>query len=279
MAVARDSFEAELAAVALAAGLAMDDPRMLAFADLMINNTAVMVEILDAEIYAEMARALTADMSGVALEKALGLAQDKARIQAETLATNMTKSELTKMGGQLADGLKAGEGPRQIAKRLTAVSGLDGPRAKAYSDYVAYLESTGKSAAEIERLAEKEYQRLLRERRTTIARTEARHATSEARMSEAEARGAKVKSWVTTQDDRVSDECQANEAQGPIPIAKNFVGGVDMPPQHPNCRCSVAFGTSDLQQKMMKDRAEARAERTARAKETQERELVGAAEV
>ena len=265
--IQESSFAEELAAIAALGDMAASDPRIKTFADYIVNTTLVQAEILEEQLYAEMAAALSSEMSPVAREAALNMARNKAREEAQTLATNMTRTELKKTGAQIVAGFDAGEGPRQIARRLQAVVGLDGPRAKAYQDYVAYLESTGKSAEEIERMAEKEFQRLLRERRETIARTESRYATSEARLAEATARGARVKSWISTGDDRVSDECEMNEAQGPIPIEDDFAGGVDMPPQHPNCRCAVVFGTSDRQIGMMEERAEARSARTAAAKE------------
>ena len=261
-----DDFADEIGSIAAAAGIPPSDPRMLAFADYIVNTAKVQAEILGAELYAEMAAALSSEMSPIARQKALDMVKDEAREQAKTLAVDIEKTELKKIGEQIAKGFDEGEGPRQIARRLKMVTELDGPRANKLLEYEKYLKTTGKSPKEIERLVAKEKARLLKERRETIARTEARIATSEARKAEALVRGAKVKSWITTGDSRVSDECQANEAQGPIPIDKKFDGGVDMPPQHPICRCSVAFGTSDLQQELMKERAETRSAKTKAAK-------------
>lgn len=49
------------------------------------------------------------------------------------------------------------------------------------------------------------------------------------------------KSWSTIGDDRVSEECQANEAAGWIPVADPFPSGADRPLQHPGCRCTALY--------------------------------------
>ena len=48
------------------------------------------------------------------------------------------------------------------------------------------------------------------------------------------------KEWITAGDANVSDECEANEAEGVIPVNQAFSGGVMAPPQHPDCRCVVS---------------------------------------
>ena len=40
------------------------------------------------------------------------------------------------------------------------------------------------------------------------------------------------------QDESVSEECQANEEQGVIPMDEPFQSGDMHEPVHPNCRCS-----------------------------------------
>lgn len=51
------------------------------------------------------------------------------------------------------------------------------------------------------------------------------------------------KSWQTMGDDRVSDECLANEAQGWIPNEQAFSSGDDVPLAHPGCRCDCYYRT------------------------------------
>ena len=73
-----------------------------------------------------------------------------------------------------------------------------------------------------------------------IARTETASALSQASLDTMEDMGIDGKEWVTAGDDRVSDECEANEAEGVIPVGQTFSGGVMAPLQHPDCRCTLA---------------------------------------
>jgi SPP1 gp7 family putative phage head morphogenesis protein len=87
------------------------------------------------------------------------------------------------------------------------------------------------------------------ERAQTIARTETIAANNQGNLAaykDAAAQGiALMKEWLTAGDDLVSEECQANEDQGPIPLDDDFDSGDDAPPLHPNCRCAVAPVVSD----------------------------------
>ena len=73
-----------------------------------------------------------------------------------------------------------------------------------------------------------------------IARTETANALSTASLDNMKDMGITGKEWITAGDDLVSEECQGNEDEGVIPINQTFSGGVDAPPQHPDCRCVVA---------------------------------------
>lgn len=226
------------------------------------------------EIYDEIAQgvaeaerdALLNVLQGQPSPEVLRAIEARAASNAKDLITNVTTAELTKIHEQIATATAEGKGPREVARQLDAVKGLDNNRAKSYQNYVDQLEKSGLSDADVERRANAYYEKLLRDRKTTIARTEMRQATSQVQAADAEARGARFKVWQTSGDDRVSDECQANEAQGPIAIDKKFTGGVDMPPQHPNCRCTVSYLTNPALLPEWQARADARAERTAAAK-------------
>ncbi len=80
----------------------------------------------------------------------------------------------------------------------------------------------------------------LASRAELIARTETANALSQASLTTMEDMGIDGKEWVTVGDDDVSDECLANEAEHVIPVGQAFSGGVMAPPQHPDCRCSLA---------------------------------------
>lgn len=73
-----------------------------------------------------------------------------------------------------------------------------------------------------------------------IARTETANALSSGSQERMIAMGVTGKRWITVGDSLVSDECRANEAEGAIPADEIFSGGVQHPPQHPNCRCVIA---------------------------------------
>jgi len=79
-----------------------------------------------------------------------------------------------------------------------------------------------------------------RYRSQLIARTETASALSQASLDTMDDMGIDGKEWVTAGDEKVSDECQGNEAEGVIPVNQEFSGGVMAPPQHPDCRCTIA---------------------------------------
>lgn len=49
------------------------------------------------------------------------------------------------------------------------------------------------------------------------------------------------KQWTTSHDDRVSDGCEQNEADGWIPIDQAHSSGDQEPPRFPGCRCYEAY--------------------------------------
>ena len=174
-------------------------------------------------------------------EEATRAARMKAKEQSEKLVTRMTESQLDTIGETIAKGLEDGLGPDAIARRLDVVTGLDSGRAAQYDKFVKELESSGLTDAEIEAKAEAFYQKLLRDRKETIAATEARDATATAREIEAQQSGKRFKSWITVGDERVSQMDKDAQSQGWIPVDDTFVNGVGRPPSHPNCRCTVVY--------------------------------------
>jgi len=174
---------------------------------------------------------------------------DAARAAAEktagTLLKDFSATQLASMGQKIRDGIAAGKGPTEIARTLSEVTGLDAPRAARLEKIKQYLEQSGMSPEAIKKQLEREKEKLLRERRETIARTETAEATSTARRFEAEARGAKWKYWITTPDERLCDICAGNERDGVIPFEATFSGGTRDVPAHPNCRCAVQYVSSE----------------------------------
>ncbi len=81
---------------------------------------------------------------------------------------------------------------------------------------------------------------MTKHRSELIARTETANALSEASLDTMKEMGIDGKEWVTAGDDRVSEDCEGNEAEGVIPVGQAFSGGTMAPPQHPDCRCAVS---------------------------------------
>jgi SPP1 gp7 family putative phage head morphogenesis protein len=86
----------------------------------------------------------------------------------------------------------------------------------------------------------KRWREFSKHRAEVIARTEWARVTGRAQLELYRQQGVKGKVWLTVGDARVCDKCNANAAEGPIPLEKEFPGGVLTVPQHPICRCSIA---------------------------------------
>jgi len=225
-----------------------DNPEPLAAGDIkallvgaglsvLASSKSVVSELLIAarEIYTETVRRLSP-----ALSVGLGeLGADVARKRTALLAKQFTQAEISNIGARIAEGIALGKTAPEIAATLDSVRGLDAARAARVVKYRTYLElkGIGDIDAKVERFREKE----LRDRRQNIALNERRAVLNATAAGAAQQAGATRKVWRTMQDDRVSDECMANESQGEIPINEDFVGGEAHPPQHPNCRCHLEF--------------------------------------
>lgn len=92
---------------------------------------------------------------------------------------------------------------------------------------------------QLTRKIREEFSQYSKVRAEMIARTESANAYGNASLEYYKEAGLHMKAWYTMNDDLVAPECQANEAQGAIPINDNFSSGVQNEPNHVNCRCSV----------------------------------------
>ena len=203
--------------------------------------------------------------SGAVSEVALAKARDLAHTAAESLTRQLTESQLSNMGEIIAQGLAEGKRPRDLYNQLQAVQGLDSNRAKQYLALQERLEMSGMSDAQIQKVLEREYQRLLQERRKTIAQHEGRIATSAAQEAAAAERGDNWKRWLFEGGD--CKICGGNEGDGVIPIGDAFSSGDMANPAHPNCRCAVSYGKSDKWKEIEQKRADKAIAATAAAKE------------
>jgi hypothetical protein len=71
-----------------------------------------------------------------------------------------------------------------------------------------------------------------------IAVTEVNRAIQQANADSLNEEGVTLVRWVTGGPDPCKF-CIANEAEGPHPLGVPFSSGALVPPQHPNCRCSI----------------------------------------
>jgi len=241
--------------------LVMDEIR----AGLAAKLEGVEDEAFDA-FYRKMRHAISGELSPEAFAKAINMTRDEARLQARTLVTRMAEAEINKIARVIADGMSQGLHPFAVARRLTDVKGLDSGHEATYQKYEDYLNTLGLPAERREKLLKKEFERLLRDRRRVIARTEAAYAAEHARKSEALAVGTKFKMWITVGDDRVSDLCAGNQAAGVIGIKEAFPSGHHEPPGHPRCRCALGYAISKEMKKEMERETKALQEETERAR-------------
>ncbi len=74
-----------------------------------------------------------------------------------------------------------------------------------------------------------------------IARTEVRNAREQGAYFGAKGVGMEQKKWLLSNDEGICPVCEANAAQGYIPITKRFSSGDQAPLAHPRCRCVAAY--------------------------------------
>lgn len=129
------------------------------------------------------------------------------RNRSAEMVTKIDETTRQRLANTLTRGAKAGDSPAKLAKRIRT---------------------------EVASMAD-----ISRGRSHLIATTELNNAMSEANLETYTRLGIAGKSWSTTGDDRVSDECIANEAAGIIPMDRAFPSGPQRPPQHPGCRCTL----------------------------------------
>ncbi|HTY71453.1 MAG TPA: phage minor head protein [Actinomycetes bacterium] len=137
--------------------------------------------------------------------------------------------------------------PLKAARMIEDVVGLTERQAAAVLNYRAGLESQGVlDASRIEKLVAKYADRKLRERGETIARTEIVGSLVAGELAAARQardrgflRGEVMKRWrVTELGEWPCDRCDPLDG-ATVPLDDLFEGGVDGPPLHPRCRCTV----------------------------------------
>jgi len=185
--------------------------------------------------------------------------------QARQIAGNLAKTELQKIAKKVADNIAEGKRFEGLVGKLDEIKGLDSGRAATLEKLKQDLIDRGVTGQELVDRVERARAKLLRDRKKAIAITEQRFATENGANELAKIRGAKFKRWITANDERVSDMDEANQAQGWIAFDETFSSGDDVPPSHPNCRCTVTYRNNPPSE-LDEARVDARVESTADAK-------------
>lgn len=198
------------------------------------------------------------------VEKAHGT-KTKSLIEPDTVLSNLNLSAFEEVTAAVeAAVMEVGE--EEFVKSLTQVGAEDSlfdlanPRAVAYAEERALelvteledstrkmLRSTivkaldeGRSYAQLAKDLEEEYA-FSAERAEAIASTEMNDAVTNSQLEAWKASGVVIgKSWLLSEDEGVCSICEANAAQGTIPLEDAFQSGDEGPTAHPRCRCSLS---------------------------------------
>lgn len=135
----------------------------------------------------------------------------------------------------------------RLVARINATT-RDGIRrlvAEAVGDGWSYQQLAGAIRETYQGFTTPKPQQHIRDRAELVAVTEvgnAYEAGTAGTIRQLEQAGlAMEKAWLTVGDERVDDECAANEAAGWIPATAAFPSGHDRPLAHPACRCTLQF--------------------------------------
>lgn len=253
--------EAEAAAAAQATGLeAVAGPELLAEAGITVPTVqpiALSYDPLAPEVVAEQQAARQAVMDALTTD-----AQATAR-------------------SAIADGLARYLSPAEIAQNVRDAIGLTERQAQAVANYRQALidgssqaldrtlrdrrfdatvqrlvdgSATSADAAKIDRMVERYAERQLSYRAGVIANTESLRAANEGKQAAWLQYAARTRRdpatirrfWAVAIDERVCPSCRMVPILNPdgVPLGEPYeteLGPVDMPPLHPNCRCSETF--------------------------------------
>ena len=184
--------------------------------------------------------------------------------EASALASGYAAEQVTRINKEtrialkrvISESIRDGIPPRDAAKQIREMVGLNRPQALALKRYVRKLSPTLSTAAKA-KAGKKLKDKMIRRRAVTIARTEVIDSLTagvEAAWGQAQDQGLlgknAKKEWMATPG-FACNICQALNGQQVL-ISKQFisstVGALDRPTAHPNCRCGIAPvpGASDL---------------------------------
>ena len=174
-------------------------------------------------------------------------AQRWAKRYAGKRITNLNTETKRAVRKVVTDSIRDGVPPRDAAKQIREMVGLNRPQGIALRRYVGGLSPSLTTAAK-EKAGIRLKNKMIRRRAITIARTEVIDSLSagvEKSWQQAQGKGLlgknAKKEWVTTPVGACA-VCRAMNGQI-VPLAKNFesdLGPLARPTAHPNCRCGIA---------------------------------------
>jgi SPP1 gp7 family putative phage head morphogenesis protein len=170
-----------------------------------------------------------------------------AREHGAALVADVTDETRAAIRTAIARSLDEGIPPRDAARLIRDVVGLNERQVEAVMNYRADLAMAGDDAGAIARKAERYAGELRRQRALTIARTETMRASNEGQLQlwqQAVSRGlltgAARRRWIATDDEKTCPICGGLDGKEAA-LDANFSPRIKAPPAHPNCRCTTAL--------------------------------------
>lgn len=233
--------------------------------------TVIFVETLGVEAVALgladiLASEMLASINGATRAEILAAASETSNL----LVANLTQTQMQVLADTLERGLRDQVGIPGLRNEIAKVIDLTPRQAESLAKERARLIAAGESPESIDAALDKLREGMIKDRAEVIAQAEARNAMEAGEIKVALNRGANYKMWITVGDDRVTDGCETNEAQGAIPIDQEFQSGDQHPPRsgNPRCRCTLGYvkdtGRGELGR--AQEEATAAAQQTAEAK-------------
>ena len=167
---------------------------------------------------------------------------------AALLVTQVTAETRAALKALVVKGLKDGITPAKLARLIQDSVGLNTPQAAALLNYRVALEAEGAlSALRLEAAVERYREKLLRQRKYMIARTETMRVLNAGKLEaarQAERDGwitGSTKEWAAAPEELVPPVCdECHDLDGDtVGLDSAFSSGDDAPPAHPYCRCSI----------------------------------------
>lgn len=166
---------------------------------------------------------------------------------AAQLVTNVTSETRAAIRVVVTAAIEQGLTPREAARLIRPMFGLTQRQAQAVLNQRARDEARGLDADRIAARAQAYADRLLRRRAEMIARTELMRASNSGQLEiwrDAQQQGLlgpnARKKWLVADDDRLCPACEALSGETVL-LGEMFSAGVEAPPLHPNCRCTLVL--------------------------------------